>query len=164
VTLRSKLARMKKMRREDGASIVELAFIMAILGPLLLLGTTELSIYVYASVELTDATHAAASFASQYYFENSNSTLPTQTQVTAAATNDAPELVSMLKSGSSFTATMATGCGTGNPTTGNTVPTCTGGALPYIQVTGQATVSPVANFLSRHSITMTSQARINLVK
>ncbi|HEY3706580.1 MAG TPA: TadE family protein [Terracidiphilus sp.] len=155
---------MRTAWREQGGSVVELALVMGILGPVLLVGTTELSLYVYASVELTDATHAAASFASQYYFENSNSILPTQTQVTAAATNDAPELVSLLKSGSTFTATMATGCGTGAATNGNTLPTCATGTLPYVQVTGSANVAPIVSFLSGTSIAMTSRARVNLVK
>jgi Flp pilus assembly protein TadG len=154
--------RMKKMRRQDGASIVELAFVLGILGPLLLLGTTELSIYVYAGTELADATHAAASFAAQYYFQNSNSTLPTQAQVTAAATNDAPELVAM--SGTSLTATMVTGCGTSDPGTNSTVPTCTGGALPYVQITGSATVVPLVSYFRSPSIAMTSRARVTLVK
>jgi Flp pilus assembly protein TadG len=162
--LASMRARMKRMRREDGTSVVELALIMGILGPLLLLGTTELSIYVYSSVELVDATHAAASYAAQYYFQNSNSALPAQSDVTTAATNDASELVSMLKSGTSFTATMATGCGTGDATAGNTVPTCTGGAVPYVQVTGTATVDPIASYFASPTITMTSRSRINLVK
>jgi Flp pilus assembly protein TadG len=155
---------MKKIRCENGGSLVEFALIMAFLGPTLIIGTTELSIYIYASVQLTDATHAAASYAAQYYYENSNSSLPSQTAVTAAATNDAPELVTMLKSGTSFTATMATGCGTGASTDGNSIPTCTGSARPYVQVTGSATISPVVKFFSATSIAMTSRARVNLVK
>jgi Flp pilus assembly protein TadG len=143
---------------------MEFALLLAFMGPLLLLGTAELSIYIYASVELTDATNAAAAYAAQYYYENSNSSLPSQTAVTAAATNDAPELVGLVKSGTSFTATMATGCGTGAATTGNSIPTCTGGALPYVQVTGQATVSPIVKFFKQNSISMTSQSRMNLVK
>jgi Flp pilus assembly protein TadG len=162
--LMSTLARMKKMRGEDGASVVELACVLAFLGPLLLLGTVELSLYVYASMELADATHAAASYAAQYYYQNSNSLLPAQASVTTAATADSPELQGMLKSGTTFTATMATGCGTASPTAGNTVPTCTTGNLPYVQVTGSATVRPVVSSLTLTSISMTSQARINLVK
>ena len=144
--------------------MIELALIVGILGPVFLLGTTELSMFVFASVELADATQAAASYASQYYFENSNSTLPTQSQVTAAATNDSPELSALLSSGSSFTATVATGCGSGSATSGNTVPTCSSGSLPYVQVTGQAKIAPFVSFLQMQSITMTSQARMNLVK
>ena len=162
--LRKLAARTRRARGEDGGSIMEFALLMAFLGPLLLLGTTELSIYIYASVELADATNAAAAYAAQYYYENSNSTLPSQAAVTAAATNDAPELVSLVKSGTSFTATIATGCGTGAATTGTSIPTCTGGALPYVQVTGQATVSPIVKLLSLSSIKMTSQSRMNQVK
>ncbi len=154
--------RMKKMRREEGTSMVELALVLGILGPLLLLGTAELSVLVYASIELTDATHAAAAYAAQYYIANSGSGLPTQTQVTAAATNDAPELLGMLKSGTSFNATMATGCGTGSATTGNSVPSC-GSNLPYVQVTSTVTVVPLFQYLKISSLTMTSKAQVNLV-
>jgi Flp pilus assembly protein TadG len=158
------LVRMKRLGREDGASLVELAVVMGVLGPLLLIGTMELSVYIYASLELVDATHAAASYAAQYYYENSNSTLPLQAAVTAAATGAAPELVVMLKPGTTFTATVATGCGTGDATNGTNVPTCSSGALPYVQVTGKATVAPVVSFLKATSLTMTSRERINLVK
>ena len=153
--------RMKWMRREDGSSVVELAVVLGILGPVLLLGTAEMGVLVYASIELNDATQAAAAFAAQYYI--SNTALPTQAQVTTAATNDAPELVGMLESGTSFTATMATGCGTGSATAGSTVPTCTSGTLPYVQVTGTAKVVPIISFFSSASVTINSQAQINLV-
>lgn len=156
------LARRKAIRREDGASLVELALVVGILGPVLLLGTAEVSMLLYASIELTDATHAAASYAARYYSLNSK-TLPTQAQVTTAATNDAPELQNMLTSGSSFTATIATGCGTGGATTGNTVPSCTAGTLPYVKVTGSASIVPAFQYLNLSSIQMTSQAEINLV-
>lgn len=159
----SMLSWMKKARREDGASILELALVLGILGPLLVLGTLEISVFAYASIELVDATHAAAAYAAQYYILNSDTELPTQAQVTAAATNDAPELVGMLKSGTSFTATMATGCGTGTATTGDTIPTCSGGTLPYVQVTGTATVVPIAQYLGMTSLTMTSKTKIDLV-
>jgi hypothetical protein len=68
-----------------------------------------------------------------------------------------------LESGTSFTATMATGCGTGAAAAGSTVPSCTSGTLPYVQVTGTATVVPLIRFFSTTSLTMTSQAKINLV-
>jgi Flp pilus assembly protein TadG len=152
----------KKVRGEDGASLIELALLVGILGPVLLLGTAEVSMLLYASIELTDATHAAASYAARYYSLNSK-TLPTQSQVTTAATNDAPELQNMLASGSTFTATIATGCGTGGATTGNTVPSCTSGTLPYVKVTGSATIVPAFKYLNLSSIAMTSQAQINLV-
>jgi Flp pilus assembly protein TadG len=159
------LAQLRKMRRRrDGTSTVELAFVMAFFGPTLLLGTTELSIYVYASVELVDATHAAASYAAQYYYESSNSVLPGNSQVTNAATIDSPDLTTWLKPGTTFSATVATGCGTAAPTNGSTVPTCTTGNLPYVQVTSTATISPIVKFFSSPAITMTSQARVNLVK
>lgn len=157
------LTRMKKIRREEGGSLVELALVVSILGPLLLLGTAEISILVYSSIELADATHAAADYAAQYYIGSNDTALPTQAQVTTSATNDAPELTRMLKSGTSFTAAMATGCGTGTATSGNTVPSCSTGTLPYVQVTGTATVVPIFQYLSISSVTMTSHATVYLV-
>jgi Flp pilus assembly protein TadG len=154
----------KERCNEDGSSLVETALVLAILAPLLLLGTFEMGGLIYASIELSDSAHAAAAYAAQYYISDSGSALPTQSQVSAAAENDAPELLAMLSSESLMTTTMATGCGTGAATAGSTVPSCSSGTLPYVQVTVEATVSPLVRFLSfLQSPTMASQARINLV-
>ena len=156
-------SRWKRLRTEGGASLVELALVLGIAGPVLVLGTLEIAVFVYSSIELTDATHAAADYAAQYYIQSSSTSLPTQDEVTTAAKNDAPELLNMLKSGTSLTATIATGCGTGTAVSGNTIPTCTSGNLPFVQVTGTATVSPIATYFSISPITMTSKAKIDLV-
>jgi Flp pilus assembly protein TadG len=161
--LKGMLARTKKPRYEEGASLVELAILMGVFGPVLLLGTFEVSALVFASVELSDATHAAASYAAQYYMSQSSPALPTQAQVTAAATNDAPELLNMLPSGGSLSVSMATGCGTGSASAGNAVPSCSSGTLPYVQITTTATVAPIVKFLNIASFPMTSQATVNLV-
>ncbi|HEY2860613.1 MAG TPA: TadE/TadG family type IV pilus assembly protein [Terracidiphilus sp.] len=157
------LTRIKSIGRTDGASMVELALVVGFFGPLLLLGTAELSILVYDSIELADAAHAGADYASQYYIANSNTALPAQSQVTTAVTNDAPELVGMLKSGTSLTATISTGCGTGSASAGNTVPTCNSGTLPYVKVTATATVVPIFQGFRLSSVTMTSNATVSLV-
>lgn len=157
------LARTKKPQLEEGASLIELALLLGILGPVLLLGTAEVSAFVFASMELSDATHAAASYSAQYYMSQSTPALPTQAEVTAAATNDAPELVKMLSSGTSLSVSMATGCGTGSATAGNTIPSCSSGTLPYVQITATATVTPIVKFLNFTSFPMTSQATVNLV-
>ncbi len=163
--MKTKSGGRKQKDTESGASLVETAFFLALFAPLLMLGTFEMGGLVYASLEVSDAAHAAAAYAAQYYMANSGSALPTQSQVTAAAENDAPELLSMLKSGTQFTATIATGCGTGSATTGNSVPSCGSGTLPYVQVSAQATVTPMIQFLGFiKSPTLASQAQINLVE
>ncbi|HEX4286764.1 MAG TPA: hypothetical protein VHZ28_16850, partial [Terracidiphilus sp.] len=81
-----------------------------------------------------------------------------------AAQNDAPELTPMLKSSTTLTVSMATGCNGGAATAGNTIPTCGTGVLPYVQVTAQATVVPITKFVGLpNSMTLTSTATINLV-
>jgi Flp pilus assembly protein TadG len=157
-------ANLKRMRGEDGVSLVEAALFLAIFAPLMLLGTVEISGLVYASIEVSNAAHAGAAYAARVYIANSNTALPTQAQVTAAARNDAPELVNMLPSGTQLSVAMATGCGTETASTGNTVPSCGSGTLPYVQVTTQATVAPLFQFFQFIQVpTMTSQAKINLV-
>lgn len=157
------LARMKRRRGEEGASLVELALVVGIFAPVLIVGTAETSVLVYASIELSDATHAAAAYAAQYYIQSSDTALPTNAQVSTAASNDSPELTNLLVHGTSLTATIATGCGSGAATTGNTVPSCSSGTLPYVQVTTSATVNTIFNYLPPNSFTMTSKAVISLV-
>jgi Flp pilus assembly protein TadG len=152
------------LRGENGASLVEVSLILAILAPALLLGTVGAAGLVYASIEVSNAAHAGAAYAAEYYIANSNTALPTTTQVTTAVQNDAPELTALLKPGTTLTISMATGCNGGSATTGNSIPSCSTGVLPYVQVTTQATVVPFTAFAGLpHSLTMSSQATINLV-
>jgi Flp pilus assembly protein TadG len=152
------------LRSENGASLVEVSLVLAILAPALLFGTAGAAGLVYASIEVSNAAHAGAAYAAEYYIANSNTALPTTSQVTTAVQNDAPELTAVLKPGTSLTISMATGCNGASPTTGNSIPSCGTGVLPYVQVTTQATVLPFTAFAGLpHSITMSSQATINLV-
>jgi Flp pilus assembly protein TadG len=149
-----------------GSSLVELAVIMTFLFPPMLLGTVEFGGLVYGSIEVSNAAHAGAAYAAQSYMASSETpaVLPTQAEVTAAAINDSPELQNMLQSGSTFTATMATGCGAGAATAGNTVPVCVGTALPYVQVTASATVVPLVKLPGFSGpFTLSNTATINLV-
>ncbi len=155
----------KGLCSESGASFIEVSLIVGILAPLMLLGTTGAAALIYASIELSNAAHAGAAYAAQYYNASSTPALPTSAQVTTAAQNDAPELTNMLKSGTSLSVSMATGCNGGAATAGNTIPTCSSGVLPYVQVTAQGIVVPLTAFAGLpKSITMTTKATINLVK
>jgi hypothetical protein len=152
------------LRGDSGASLVEVSLVIGILAPALLLGTAGAAGFVYASIEVSNAAHAGAAYAAQYYIGSSDTALPTSAQVTAAVKNDAPELNAVLKSGTSLTVTMATGCNGGAANAGNTIPTCSAGVLPYVQVTAQATIVPFTAYIGLpNSLAMTSQATINLV-
>lgn len=151
------------IRSDRGGAFVEMAFVVAFLLPAMVFGVLEFGGLAYDYIEVCDAANAGASYAAQYYISNS-STLPTSAKVTTAATNDSPELQTALKSGTTFSVSMATGCGTGAATTGNTVPTCTSPAQPYVQVKVTATVVPLLTFsLFPSSYTMTDTATMNLV-
>jgi len=163
-TLKRLFARANSLRGESGASLVEVSLILAILAPPLLCGTVGAAGLVYASIEVSNAAHAGAAYAAEYYIANSNTALPTTAQVTTAVQNDAPELTAVLKPGTSLTISMATGCNGGSATTGNSIPSCGTGVLPYVKVTTQATVLPFTAFSGLpSSLTMSSQATINLV-
>jgi len=147
---------------ENASSLVEVSIILAFLAPAMLLGTSEMAGMIYASIEGSDAAHAGAAYAAEQYYKSSDTALPTTAQVTAAVKNDAPELVNMIKPGTTFTVTMATGCNGGAATNGNTIPTCSAGVLPYVQVTTQATVAPLAGFLPG-TLQVNNRAIMNLV-
>jgi Flp pilus assembly protein TadG len=157
------LARWKKIRGDEGSSLVELALVMAFLAPTMLFGTVQIATLVYASIEVSNAAHAGAAYAAQSYIASSDTALPTQSQVTTAAENDSPEITGMLQSSSSFTATTATGCTGTAASTGNTVPKNCAAALPYVQVTVTATVVPFIHFIGPSQVTLNSIATIPLV-
>jgi Flp pilus assembly pilin Flp len=161
---KSSFFRNRALREDTGASLIEVSLILGILAPAMLMGTAGAAGFVYASIEVSNAAHAGAAYAAEYYIANSNTALPTSSQVTSAVQNDAPELTAVLKPGTSISVTMATGCTGGAATTGNSIPSCSSGVLPYVQVTTQATVAPLTAFSGLpSSITMSSQAVINLV-
>jgi Flp pilus assembly protein TadG len=157
-------SRLRLFREEAGASLVEVSLILGFLAPAMLLGTVGTAGMVYSSIEVSNAAHAGAAFAAEYYIANSNTALPTSAQVTSAVKNDAPELALVLKPGTTISVSMATGCNGGAATAGNSIPSCSSGILPYVQVTTQATVVPFTAYSGLpSSITMSSEATINLV-
>ena len=163
--LKTSLTRFRKPSTNDhGGSLVETALLLGTLGPVLLLGTTESAFLAYQAIELSNAAAAGASYAVQFYMANSNTALPTQSQVAAAVQNDAPELQRMLKSGTQISVTMATGC-TGNaPTAGNSIPSCLAGVQPYVQITTQATLRSIVNAPGLpSSLTLTRSATMVMV-
>jgi Flp pilus assembly protein TadG len=149
---------------ESGAALVETALVLSLLGPPLLLGTVEIGGALNASIEMSNAAYAGAAYAAQYYIQHSSSALPTTTQVTSAAQNEAPELLNALAPSTSLTVNMYTGCGTGSPTAGNSVPSCSTGVIPYVKVTTQASVSPLIRAPGlTNLLTISGAATVNLV-
>ncbi|MGA2277623.1 MAG: TadE/TadG family type IV pilus assembly protein [Terracidiphilus sp.] len=166
------IARWRAIREDQGGALVELAIVMGFLLAPMLLGVIDIGSLVYDSIENTNAADAAAEYAAQYYIATATpgpSALPTLAQVTTAATNESPELQHFLKSGTTFTVTAATGCGTAAPlytgVSGLTPPTCAGANLPYVQITAQSTVVPLVHFsVLGGSMTLSNTATIPLVK
>ena len=59
------LARCRRLRSDSGSALVELALIVSFLGIPLLVGTAEMGILVYSSIEVSNAAHAAAMYGMQ---------------------------------------------------------------------------------------------------
>lgn len=57
------LGHCRNLRGESGNAIVEMAVILAFLGPPLLFGTTDMAMLLYSSIEISNAAHAGAMFA-----------------------------------------------------------------------------------------------------
>lgn len=53
----------RKLRSDSGNAVIELAIIMAFLGPPLLLGTADLAALIYGSIEVSNAAHAGVMYA-----------------------------------------------------------------------------------------------------
>jgi Flp pilus assembly protein TadG len=163
-TSRSWLSSARELiRYESGGSLVELAIVLVIFFPLIIVGLLEFGGLVYDYVEVCNASHAGAAYAAQYYVTKSS--LPSS--VTTQVTNDSPELQSTLKPSTTLSVVEATGCSGGSATTGNTVPTCTAPSLPYVQVTVTATVVPPGSLTLPgfpSSFTLTSKAQMTLVQ
>jgi Flp pilus assembly protein TadG len=124
------------LRDENGASLVELAFVLPLF-PLLLFGSLDFARAFYVSVEIAGAAQAAALYGSQ----NPTDTSGMQT----AAKDDAPDVPNL----SAGTTTYGTECSDGTHYTANTqtmptVSTCSGATPVYrINVTVTGTYSPL---------------------
>lgn len=137
--------RMKSRRRgESGQALVETAIVAPVFF-LMLMGSAELARVAYLAIEVANAAHAGAQYASQNagtMEDNQNNA--TSNGTAAAAQNDGYNV-----SGLSVTATPGTTCSDGTtPTTSSTaLPSCASGAvyLPYITVTASAQFTPIVH-------------------
>lgn len=167
-------SRLRFLRDENGGSLTETALILMFLAPILVCGTFELASLVFAGIETYNAAHAGVSFAAEFYentaYSSDTGTLPTQAQVQDAVNREVDDVSnSGLFSSTSPSATIYTGCNNNSgvssgPTSGNTVPTCGTGYLPYVEVTVTNTITPSLHFYGLpSSYTVSQTALINLV-
>lgn len=162
---------------EEGASMVEAAFVGALIFTPAFIGIIEGGSLVYASIEIADAAHDGAAYAAQYYNSPLHTgTLPSSTSVQTVATAAAPDLNNGLLSNTTPVVTMVCGCPQ-SPTVEGAVPTagqclspyptsatCTVPYYPIVQVTFQTTVTPIISFAGFGGMTMSSTASLPLVK
>jgi Flp pilus assembly protein TadG len=132
---------------ESGSALVELALVVAVLGVPLLLGTAQMGVLVYDSIEVSDAANEGALFGMQ----NSTDAADT-TDITAAARKDAPDIGTNganlgVSTNPYYVCALAVGgtqyTGTNAATTAAADCTGTGNhALEFVQVSTSVTITP----------------------
>jgi Flp pilus assembly protein TadG len=137
-------ARRRDLRSECGSAVVELALICAFFAPPLLLGTGQMGILVYDSIEITNAAGAGAT----YGMQSSTYAANTSGIVTAAQT-EATDFGAALSVTPSTYYACANALGgtqyTGGSAQANANAGCTGTgnhALEFVKVTTSGTVTP----------------------
>jgi Flp pilus assembly protein TadG len=133
------------LRDQSGSAVVELAIVVSLLGVPLLLGTGQMGLIVYDSIEVSNAAHVGAEYGMQ-----SLTYASATSSIVAAARAEAADF------GSSLTVTPTTyyACSlaaggtqyTGTNAQANATAACTGGynrALEFIQVNTSVAVTPL---------------------
>jgi len=139
-----------KLRSDRGGAIVELAAVISVMATVLF-GAAEMARLAYASIEVSDAARAGASYAHQSVAAaNSAATIRT---VAAASAND-------ISSGLTTTPTIFYSCSSTPSTQNSTTPACGTGdtVLMYIQVNTTATVTMPIHLPGLTSYTLTGQS------
>jgi Flp pilus assembly protein TadG len=130
------------MCSDEGSALVELALAVSILFPVLVIGIVAIGGLVYDTIEVSDAAHAGASYAVQY-FRSSNAFPTNVATVTLAAEPDIP-------ASALTTSPVTVTCSCSAPATGSctspavTNTTC-GSNVLYVTVATQANVTPLFN-------------------
>lgn len=128
-----------RFRRETGASLVELGFLLPVLS-LMLLGTVDLGRFAYVSIEVSSAARAGVQYGQQ-----SGTTSTNITGMQTAAKNDAPDLVGAANGNLAATASFWCQCsdGTGVSASCASPPSCSSTHLVhYVKVIASATYKP----------------------
>jgi Flp pilus assembly protein TadG len=137
-------ARWRGLRGENGSALLELALVVGLLGVPMLLGTAQMGILVYDSIEITDAANAGALYGMQ------SSTFAANTSgITTAAQAEAADFGTKLTVTPSTFYVCATAVGgtqyTGTNAQSNATAACTGtgnAALEFVQVLTSDAVTP----------------------
>lgn len=143
------LARCRALRDDSGQALVELAAVVAFLGLPLVLGTTQLAVVAYDTIEVNNAAIAGAIYG-MYSTGHASST----TEITAAARGEASDFpgTTLTVTPNFYYACSNSIAGpypiteyTGSNAAKDAAKACTGGsnhAVPFIQVQTSATVTP----------------------
>jgi Flp pilus assembly protein TadG len=137
-----------KFLEDSGNSVVELALIVGLFAPPLLLGTAQLSILIYDSIEVSNAAHAAAMYGMRSLTYASETS-----QIITAAQTEASDFGTSL----AVTPTLYYACSnavggtqyTGTNAQSNATAACTGGTnhpLEFVQVVARESVTPMIHF------------------
>jgi Flp pilus assembly protein TadG len=132
------------LRGQSGSAVVELAVVVSLLGVPLLLGTGQMGLVVYDSIEVSNAAHVGAEYGMQSLTYAANTA-----NIVAAARAEASDFGSSL----SVTPTVYYACAlavggtqyTGSNAQANATAACTGGynrAVEFIQVNTSIAVAP----------------------
>jgi Flp pilus assembly protein TadG len=145
----------KAMGDEEGSSLVELAISLSFFLVPLVLGISAVGMLVYDSIEVSQAAHEGASYASQVYRANGSFTSTTLANVTTFAEKAAPNIPATAWTAATTPVAVTCGCLTaGSTATGQVTGTCsTGAAIAcassatplFVTVKTQANVTPLVN-------------------
>jgi len=132
------------IREEPGNSLVEVALVLSFFCVPLLVGSGEMGLLVYDSIEIQNAAHTGAAYAMQ------SATFASATSsINAAAQADAPSFGTALTVTPTVYYVCSSAIGgtqyTGSNASANATTACTGGAnhpLEFVQVSTSASVTP----------------------
>jgi Flp pilus assembly protein TadG len=142
----------RNLQKDTGQALLELALVVPIFS-LLLLGAVEYGRLAYAAIEVANAARAGAAYASQNHVTADASDPTNLANIQAAATQDAPDVGSIVATASN---TCSCSDGTSGVTCANAGTTCIspGRILESVQVNTTATVNLGASFTLHGSANM----------
>jgi Flp pilus assembly protein TadG len=139
---------LRKFHEDSGNSLLELALILGFFGSPLLIGTAQLAILIYDSIEISNAAHAAA----MYGMRSLTYASQTSQMVTAAQSEAVDFGTSLIVTPTTYYACSSAVGGTqytGTNAQSNASTACTGGTnhpLEFVQVIAKESVTPVLHF------------------
>jgi Flp pilus assembly protein TadG len=138
-------ARLRALTRDDaGSSLIEVALIVCFLGLPMMVGTGEMGLVVYDSIQIQNAAHTGAQYAMQ-----SPTAAADTVHIQLAAQGDAPSIGTALTAAPTVYYVCASSINgthyTGSNALANATSACVGGVnhpLQFVQVTATASITP----------------------